>query len=245
MAIMDYLKPLLGVTGGAAGGMLGPIGSALGSAAGSAIGGYFGGSSGQNNNMQNYQGQIQNYPGQNPSGQDYGPNSSQELTGGTTAIRMPQFTQDQAGALNQMVQQGLSGMQNLPQANFGPIAEQYKTQFQQQTIPSIMERFTSMGAGGQRSSAFEQALGSAGAGLNQNLAGMEQGFNMQNRGQDISRLMGMLQMGLQPQSQTHFVPPEQSFMSSIGGGLGSGIGAIAPMLAQMLMSRYLGGQQAQ
>jgi len=240
MAIMDYLKPLFGVGGGIAGGLMGgPIGATLGAGAGSLLGGLGGNMFGRSSMPQQMGYSGQGYPGQNyPIG--YG---AQELPGGTTAVQTPRFTPQQRGGYEQLLQQGLSGMQNIPSAQFGPIADLYKTQFQQQTIPTIAERFTGMGAGGQRSSAFEQALGGAGAGLNQQLAGMEQQFNMQQRGQEISRLMNMLQMGLQPQFQTDYIPPEPGFLSSVGSGLGAGIGSAMPMIAQLLMQRYLGGGQ--
>ncbi len=45
-------------------------------------------------------------------------------------------------------------------------------QFREQIIPGIAERFSGLGAGAQSSSAFQQALGGAGAGLAENLAAM-------------------------------------------------------------------------
>jgi len=175
--------------------------------------------------------------------------TSQELPGGTTAVQTPRFTPEQQSALSQLLSQGLGGLQGLPggsqlpQASFGPIKESAMSDFYQNIVPGIAERFTGAGAGGQRSSAFEQALGGAGAGLSQKLAAMEQGFNvqqrgqaLQERGQDISALLALLQSGLQPQFGTQYVEPKGSLLGSLGGGVGQGIGMLAPILAM----KYLG-----
>jgi hypothetical protein len=53
----------------------------------------------------------------------------------------------------------------------------FMRQFNEQTIPGIAERFA--GAGAQSSSAFQQALGQAGAGLSENLAALRSGLQMQ------------------------------------------------------------------
>ena len=64
-----------------------------------------------------------------------------------------------------------------------------RRQFEEQTIPSIAERFSGMGA--QKSSAFGQQLGQAGAGLEENLAAQRSGLGMSA----ISQLMGLLGQG--------------------------------------------------
>ena len=136
-------------------------------------------------------------------------------------IRSPQ----QIAGQNQLLQTGLSGIQNLPNANFGPIAQQARTQFNTQTIPGLAERFTSLG-GGQRSSAFQGALGQAGSGLEEALASLEQQFGLQNRGQEQNFLSNLLGMGMQPQFENIAQPKGPGF----GSALGSGLGAILPLL---------------
>lgn len=81
------------------------------------------------------------------------------------------------------IAQGLLGQLNQP---FGqsPIAQQARQQFQTQTIPTIAERFSSLGA--QNSSAFQNALGQAGVGLESNLASLGQ----QNQNQLLHLLLG-------------------------------------------------------
>ena len=94
-----------------------------------------------------------------------------------------------------------------------------------------------MGAGGQRSGAFQHALGSAGAGMQTQMAGMEQQFNQQNRQSEIQRIMQMLQYGMQPQFEYGITPGAQGWGTSLAGGAGQGLGMMAPML----LSKYLGG----
>jgi len=113
---------------------------------------------------------------------------------GSQFQRIPRFEPWQQQIFQQLGQRGSEGMQD-PTKGFGAIAQQARTQFDTQTIPSIAERFTAMG-GGQRSSAFEGALGQAGAGFHENLAAMESKYGMQN----MTQLMQMLKMALTPQS---------------------------------------------
>lgn len=62
---------------------------------------------------------------------------------------------------------------NLPEFDFKPIEEEARAGFEQQTVPTIAERFTNMGAGASSSSAFARNLGSAAAGLEQSLASLK------------------------------------------------------------------------
>jgi len=82
--------------------------------------------------------------------------------------------------LNQRMQNGIN-----------PLLNQARTDFYTKTVPSLAESFTSLGgAGGQRSSAFQGALGAAGAGLEQNLAGLQYQHDQDQQ----SQLMKLLQM---------------------------------------------------
>ena len=113
------------------------------------------------------------------------------------------FTPGQQSSLDQLLQQGsqnadITGMENLAQKRFS-----------EETVPSLAERFTSMG-GGQRSSAFQSALGRSGSDLQAQLGALKPQFGMQQLG-----------MGLQPRYDTGYKPATQ--------------GAINPLL-QSLMS---------
>jgi len=141
--------------------------------------------------------------------------------GGLTGHRekfkqVPNFTPEQTNALNSLLSQG---MQN---TDFGNIENLARTNFQTQTVPSLAERFTSMG-NGQRSSGFQDALGRAGAGLEQNLAGMRSQFGMQQ-----------LNMGLQPRFQNAYSPRQ-------AGGLEQGLGGLMGMAPMAMMNPQMFG----
>ena len=93
------------------------------------------------------------------------------------------------------------------QSNFGDIANQARSNFSQQTVPSIAERFTSMGAGGGRSSAFGHQLGQAGANLETGLAGQQSQHNMQQ----FQQLLQLLGIGLQPQFENTYSAGKEGF----------------------------------
>lgn len=90
------------------------------------------------------------------------------------------YTPEQRSAMSKLLQEGMQNFQ------FGPIEQQARTNFQTQTIPSLAERFTSMG-GGQRSSAFQAALGRAGVGLEENLAALKSQYGAQQLGFGLGR----------------------------------------------------------
>lgn len=131
--------------------------------------------------------------------------------------QVQRFTQPQQGGINQALQQALAGLQN-PQAGFEPIANQARTQFSRQTIPSIMERFSNLDA--QRSSAFGQELGEAGSQLEQALAAMGSQYGLQQQG----LLQQLLGLGLTPQFDTVMHQRTPGFLESIGSSLSQGLG---------------------
>lgn len=103
--------------------------------------------------------------------------------------KLPQYSPAGMGALDWLIGQG---RQN---ADWGPIEQQYKNQFQSETIPGLAERFSAMGPGAQRSSGFQSALGRAGGDLSSQLAALRSQFGMQQLG-----------MGLRPQHENVFTP---------------------------------------
>jgi hypothetical protein len=95
--------------------------------------------------------------------------------------------------------------------------------YQKQTVPSLAERFTSMGAGNALSSpAFANQLAGAGQDLSTNLAAQmaQYGQHQQALGQN---LMGM---GMHPEFENYYQPPEQGFWSGLLGGASKGLGAM-------------------
>lgn len=133
------------------------------------------------------------------------------------------------------IQQALSLLPQVAQqkgVNFAPIAQKARTQFYQNTIPSIAERFTALGGGARNSSGFTQALGSAGAGLEESLASMQAQYDFQNQ-QQMQNLLGtLLSSGLGREQFENLVSQRQpgfleSLLASLVPGLG---GAISPIL---------------
>lgn len=123
--------------------------------------------------------------------------------------QMPLYTPQGQESLNWLMSQG---RQN---ADFGGIEDRYKKQFNEETIPGLAERFSAMG-GGQRSSAFQGALGRAGSDLNSQLAALRSQYGMQQLG-----------MGLRPQFENVMHPAQPGFLQNVG----SSIMSMLPMLA--------------
>lgn len=141
--------------------------------------------------------------------------------------QLPKFNQQQNQALSQLLQSGLSGWnQNKP--DFGPIRDAAINRFNTETIPGLSERFTAMG-GGQRSSAFQNALGSAGGALNQNLAAMQQQFGQQDRNQ----LLQLLQLGLQSPYEYLYKERQPGFLESATTSALPGLMQALPGLLQL------------
>jgi len=149
-------------------------------------------------------------------------------------VQTPRFNEQQQGAFSQILQQALGQLN--PQAQM----QQARNQFAQQTAPSIAERFTSMGGGGGRSSGYNNALAQAGTGLQTNLASLQSQY-----------ALPLLQLGLQPQNETHFQQCNSGLLQQILGTLLSAGGqAGGQYLGNMGMNetlqqllKVLGGQQ--
>ena len=80
--------------------------------------------------------------------------------------RLPILSQQQISNQNQYGQLALQGLQqyNPQKFNFQPIADQAQKNFQTKTIPTLADRFTSLGSG-PNSSQFRSAYAGAGADL--------------------------------------------------------------------------------
>lgn len=162
--------------------------------------------------------------------------ASAELPGGETLTTVQKLTQPQLdiqkqmqSAIGPLLQQLTAGGGGF---DFAPIAEQARTQFKEQTIPSIAERFTGMGGGAQSTEAFKRSLGQAGAGLEQGLAAQQAGMGLKSqflRQQLLSQLLGV---GLQSPSEMLLQPKSPGFMSSLGSGLGQAAGYALPIAAR-------------
>ncbi len=111
------------------------------------------------------------------------------------AINVPTGQIPEAVAQSALLQQ----MSTPYQGQFAPIEAEARRRFQEETMPGLQTQF----AGGQRSSAFAQAMGGAGAGLESQLAAQKEQFGMQERNIEQARqqalasyLSGQQQIGL-------------------------------------------------
>lgn len=120
--------------------------------------------------------------------------------------------------------------------------------FYEQTVPALAERFSGMGAGAQKSSAFQQALGQSGAALSEGLASLRGQLQMGAAGQalgyaqqPISNLQGFGQMALGANTMA-FMPKQQPFwqqlLSGLAGGAAQGLGSAGSMWG---LSKFGGG----
>lgn len=138
-----------------------------------------------------------------------------------TSQQFPVLSPQQLNVKGAASNQALRMLQNLGGATgFEPIAQRAKTQFNTQTVPSIAERFTSLGGGAQRSSAFPALLGQQAAGLEEGLAGLQS-----QHGMELLKLL--LGTSLSPEVETGITPESE-------GGFGSLLKQLLPYLGPLL-----------
>lgn len=124
------------------------------------------------------------------------------------------YSQSQQNIFDLLGQLGLSQLQN-PYQGFEPIQQQAMNQFQQEIVPTLAERFTSLGNNRLSSGAFASQLGQAGAGLQGNLAALKSQYGMQNRNQALQTLG----LGLTPQYQNQFMQGQPGALAQGGSAL--------------------------
>ncbi len=123
---------------------------------------------------------------------------------------------------------GMEGLRN-PYAGFEPIEQNARSKFQTSTIPTIAERYTSMGSGGQNSSAFDASNLQAGADLESNLAALRSEYGFKNR-----QLSGdLLNQSMGQNFDTRFEQQQPGFLQS-------SLGALAEPLGQYGAQQLLG-----
>lgn len=91
---------------------------------------------------------------------------------------------------DESIRQALSLLQGGQPQNFAPIEQQAQRQFQTETVPSLAERFSSLGA--QNSSAFQGALGNAGANLQSQLASLRAQYGQNQLAQLLNPALSSL-----------------------------------------------------
>ncbi len=132
------------------------------------------------------------------------------------------------GGVQQQIPQGLSNLQKIlggdPQT-FAAFERPARRAFEQETLPTIAERFTTQfGEGAQRSSAFGQALGTAGRELEENL--MAKRLGLQSGA--LEQLMNLLGPALSSQQYQYQRPRQPGFLENVAVGAAPGIGAALP-----------------
>lgn len=146
---------------------------------------------------------------------------------GLTTPQQSQFlNQDILSILPQLLQQTTQRTQG----GFEPIRQAATNRFNTETIPSLAERFTAMG-NNRNSSGFQGALGSAGAGLQQNLAALESQYNLQQGGQAQNLLLSLLGLFLRPQFENTYTPAGQGLFHRLAQGVGQGVGGLGAAAA--------------
>lgn len=133
--------------------------------------------------------------------------------------------QDLQNQIIQMISQQLGQKQN---PSFEPIAQYARTQFGEQTVPSIAERFTAAGAGGGRSSAFGQQLGQAASNLELGLGAQRSGFESNQQDRELKYLLSLLGYGLTPSFEPNYIP-------ATTGALQSSLPAIVKLLTTLAL----------
>lgn len=136
----------------------------------------------------------------------------------TTQIQ--NYTPAQQAWMNQSGNMAMEGLNN-PYAGFDPIANQARSSFYSDTMPSIMQRFANIG--NTRSSGLNAALAGAGQNLEGDLAAQRASYGLNNR----NSLMQLLQLGLTPQFENIYKPESPGMMQMLGSSLmGQGLGAM-------------------
>lgn len=206
--------------GAASGAMAGSTLGPWGAAGGAALGGVAGL---MQKKPQDKMRQISNLT---PEGQQYLSSIFGDLSGGQQGQNYGLAQQYQ----NQMLQGG-------PEA-YNQWAAPYQTQFEEQTLPGIAERFSGLGGahggGLQSSSGFGQALGGAGAQFQSSLAGLyaqlqqhaaQQAFGQQNTLAGLGLGTSAFQPVYQPATPGAFGNITSGIMGGFAGAAGKQAGA--------------------
>jgi len=149
----------------------------------------------------------------------------------------PIYNPQQEQLLNQIlggIQPGIgSGIQNLQnilggdQASMDAFQAPSRRAFEQETLPTIAERFTgTFGEGSQRSSAFGQALGQAGRELEENLASQRAGLQSGALGQ----LLQLLGPAISPRQYQYTKDRQPGFLENLGVPLAQGAASALPLM---------------
>lgn len=142
------------------------------------------------------------------------------------------YAQNQRQMMNQAGQMGLQGLlggQMPGGMSFEPIKQAYEQNYRQNVIPSMAERFASLGGeGAAGSSGFKASMIGAENQLQTQLAGMQSQYQQQM----LPMLMQLLGIGLQPQEEQEFLPGQSGILENFGGEFMRGLGSAIPGFVQ-------------
>lgn len=119
-------------------------------------------------------------------------------------VGINQYTPEQQGVLNYLLQSGQNQMQN-PYQGFEPIKQDALSTFFQEIVPQLQEQFSASGSNSASSGTIKSQLSGAGASLAEKLAAFQSHFGQQNQ----QNALQQLQLGLNPRSE---------FINRQGGG---------------------------
>lgn len=141
--------------------------------------------------------------------------------------QMPNFAQDQEQLINELVMQARQGNQQAmeylqsilsdEEGAFDDFERPYMEQFQEQTIPSILERLNERGGMNKYSGSITQQLAQAGKGLSTNLAA--QRANLKQNA--IGQLQNYSQMGLTKKTSPYLQGGNEGFLSMLSNSPGA------------------------
>jgi hypothetical protein len=140
------------------------------------------------------------------------------------------YEAQQRQMMNQVGQMGLQGLLSgkMPGgSSFEPIKQAYEQNYRQNVMPSIAERFASLGGqGAAGSSGFKASMLGAENQLQTQLAGMQS----QYQAQMLPLLMRMLGIGLQPQNEYQYLPGKSGIWENLGSQAAHGFGEALPSM---------------
>lgn len=170
----------------------------------------------------------------------------------TTLKERPRYSPEQQQFLSQILQGAQAGnkealeyyqkiLSDDPEA-FADFERPAMEQFQQQTIPNILERINAGGGMNKNSGAVTQQLAQAGRGLSSDLASMRAGLK-QNA---VQGLHSYSQLGLQELNQPYLQGGTKGTLSTLAPAAGAGYGGTINRMQgnnpwQNFLNRFSGG----
>lgn len=136
-------------------------------------------------------------------------------------IQAPTLNAQQQGILQYLLQHAQQQQEN-PYGGFEDIQNDVNQNFQQQILPSILERFSSMGNNSLSSPSLGNQIGQTAANTNQGLGALRAQYGQQNK-QNALQQFGM---GLTQPFENFYQPESSGIHEGITKGLIGGVGSL-------------------